>query len=196
MTWQDLTLTITTSFFYTYQLPRLFPDETQTQINSQLWRWTNQGKLIRLKQGLYIFSQSRSKTNLNEFTISHLLYQPSYVSLESVLNNYGIIPDIPWETTAINPLTTKKFQTPLGNYSFSKIHQSLFFGYRFYADVRTDDRYYLAEPEKALLDFIYVRKISDLNSIRITKEYLDKKLLKRFSLSFPKRIQKIIQPIL
>jgi predicted transcriptional regulator of viral defense system len=95
MTYDELSTNIKTQYFYRYQLGRVFPEESRQQINTQLWRWTKRGKLIRLKQGLYLFPDH----DLDEFVLSALLYQPSYVSLESALNNFGLIPDIALTTT-------------------------------------------------------------------------------------------------
>jgi predicted transcriptional regulator of viral defense system len=190
MTYAELQTSINSPYFYTYQLKRLYPSETQAQINTQLWRWTNQNKLIRLKKSLYVFTQE--KEQLNDFLVSNLIYQPSYVSLESALNSYGIIPDVTAETTAVNPITTKNFKTELGQFSYHKLKSNLFFGYRWAGLKGSHHQYRIAEPEKALLDFIYVRQMSDMGGTRISWQDLNTSRLYQLAQTFPDWVRQAV----
>ena len=186
MTLGNLKQKINTPYFFNHQVERAFPEESKHSINIQLSRMLNRGNLVALKRGLYIFTDEE----VSEFTISNLLYSPSYVSLESALNIYGIIPDIVQNVTAVTPTTTKNFNTSKGTYLYSKITSNLFFGYTYQ---KIANLYYkIAKPEKALLDYIYVRKISDLSSSRLNFDNIRHANLQRFMPPFPGWVKSVI----
>ena len=56
----------------------------------QLSSWRKKGYLENVKKGLDVFVDEKGKVSPEE--ISFLLYQPSYISLESALCLFGIIP--------------------------------------------------------------------------------------------------------
>lgn len=110
----------------------------------QLHQWLKAGELIPIKRGLYSFSDRR----LDKITIASSLYFPCYISLESALNTYGIIPDIPFATTLVTTKGKKEYETPFGRFVYHKIKRQAFFGY--------DPDTLMAEKEKALLDYLYI----------------------------------------
>ncbi|HHE45906.1 MAG TPA: hypothetical protein ENL05_00960, partial [Candidatus Moranbacteria bacterium] len=57
----------------------------------QLREWSKKGYIIKLKNGIYAFSNQSSEILIEH--ISFILYQPSYISLEWALANYGLIPE-------------------------------------------------------------------------------------------------------
>ena len=52
-----------------------------------------EGKLIRLKRGLYVVSPDESGKLLSTELIGNHIYGPSYISMESALRYYGLIPE-------------------------------------------------------------------------------------------------------
>lgn len=112
----------------------------------QLHQWVKNGDLISLKRGLYMFPSGR----VDRVQIAGFLYPPCYVSLESALNLYGIMPDIPFALTLVTTRTTRTFNTPLGRFIYHKIKQGAFTGF--------DPHTLIAEKEKALLDYLYLHK--------------------------------------
>lgn len=134
---------------------------------------------------------SDKKEMLDPFGISFLLYEPSYISLESALSFHGLIPELVPSTTAVSTKTTRTFENQYGKFLYRHIRPELFFGYTPY-EVPAG-KYLLAEPEKAILDYIYfnsARLISadDINEWRVNakkfKEIIDiakfKKYLKEY----------------
>ncbi|MBU0649789.1 hypothetical protein KKG63_01140 [Patescibacteria group bacterium] len=189
MTFQELRAKIKTPIFSRNDVIKLFPDEPENQINTQLHRIAARGGLIGLKRGVYLFSD----TKIDEFVIANRLYTPSYVSLESVLNTSGIIPDITATVTSVTPITSKKFNTPVGNFTYSKIARNLFFGYQSIIDQQSGLYYEIASPEKAFLDFIYIRRMRDLSESRIDISGLDKSLLTNYLTYFPGWVRKVVE---
>ena len=189
MTLRDLTKEINTPIFSRTDLLKLFPDEPTNQINTQLYRMIKRGELVGIKRGLYSFPNSK----VDEFVLANKIYTPSYVSLESALNIYGIIPDIVANITSVTPVTSKRFNTALGTYIYSKINKSLYFGYESVLDNESKLYYNIASPEKALLDYIYVRKIKDLKESRVDTRTLKKKELFIYLSHFPVWVKKVVE---
>ncbi|MFZ3062141.1 MAG: hypothetical protein WA148_00090 [Actinomycetota bacterium] len=117
-----------------------------TTLKLQLHQWVKAGDLIRLKRGLYAFSDSR----LDKGEVARRLYSPCYISLEYALNLYGLIPDVPFSITLVTPKITRKFNTPYGQFVYHKIKSQAFFGY--------DPKTLIAEKEKTLLDYLYLNR--------------------------------------
>lgn len=187
MTLKELKVAVKTPYFFWYQLKRLFPNEKPESMRMQLARLAEKGEVIRIKKGLYIFAEAK----IDQLSLSGLIYRPSYVSLETALNLYGLIPDIPVHVTAVTTKSTRKFTSPQGVYIYSSIEKTLFFGYEKHLD-ESGTSYDLAFAEKALLDWIYIRKISNLANNRIDISELDQKRLRQFSQVFPDWVRKVI----
>lgn len=188
MTFKELSLRIKIPIFTQNDVAKVFSSEKPAHINTQLHRFIKRGEIISLKRGLYTFPTA----TIDEFALATKIYTPSYVSLESALNAFGIIPDIPFTVTSISPITTKQIQNSFGNFLYSKIKKELFFGYTKVKDAQSGIYYNMAEPEKALLDYIYIRKITNLEEARVDVADLDKKKLKSFATHFPEWVGKVL----
>jgi predicted transcriptional regulator of viral defense system len=159
--------------------------------NHQLSDWTKKGYLERVKRGFYIFSNQRKDVDARE--ISFHLYNPSYISLESALSYHGVIPEIVYSLTCITTRNNRKFTNSFGNFIYRNIKPSLFFGYKV---VETkNSKYLLADPEKALLDYLYLNSTDEngFDELRINKEGIDKDKLLIYAKEFnSKKIQNLI----
>jgi len=166
----------------------------------QLSNWVDKKYLIRLKNGLYVIS-IRKENLKNEF-IAHNLYQPSYISLEWVLAKYGLIPEMIYNCTSITSKTTRTFKNAFGAFIFRHVKKELFFGYK--EEVYNNQTYLIAEPEKALLDYLYLNssKINnqdDVDELRFNYSSLDElsyEKIKKYSVKFSsEKLKKIINLI-
>ena len=68
------------------------------------------GDLIRLKQGLYVNHADVSQKPLSLFLIGNNLYGPSYISLQSALRYYGLIPEQVFTICSMTTKPSKIFQ--------------------------------------------------------------------------------------
>jgi hypothetical protein len=59
-------------------------------------------------------------------------------------------------TTSVTTARPSRWQTPLGVYQFHRIKPDLFYGYRL-LDLGAGQQAFVATPEKALLDLIYLQ---------------------------------------
>jgi hypothetical protein len=101
------------------------------------------------------------------------------LSLESALSNYGFIPEMVYAHVCVTAKTNRTFENDFGRFIYRHLKNGLFWGYR---EVKTDTGWYLiAEPEKAVLDYLYlnlseIRKESDFDNIRFNKDRLNETL--------------------
>lgn len=129
--------------------------ENMAQLRLQLSRWVKNGRLIQLRKGLYTLAPPYSKNTPQLFTISNALKPASYVSLQSALAYYSLIPEYAPEITSVTTQRPETMQTPLGKFTFRHIKKSLFWGFK-YVELVSPQFAFVAEPEKALFDLIYL----------------------------------------
>lgn len=119
-----------------------------------LLNWQKKGILVRFRNGWYGLSgKVRSEAEL--YFVANKIYRPSYISLESAMAYYGWIPEAVFTVTSITTRKTNAFDTPVGMLRYRNLKPSLFFGYK--VESMNGLRIKIAEPEKALLDFLYLR---------------------------------------
>lgn len=188
MNYYEVRCKISMPMFFRYQLGLMFPDESKTLINTQLSRWVDKKKLIRLRRGLFLFPGAK----IDELVLANFIYRPSYVSLETGLNYYGIIPDVAANVTSVSPTTSKTFKTGRGVFIYSKIARELYFGWQTVRDSGSEFLFSIAEPEKAVLDYVYIRKIRDLTDQRVNLAAIDRKKLIKYGRIFPKWVMEAI----
>lgn len=129
-----------------------FPQSDRATTINQLSQWTKKGELQRLKRGVYKLADFEIK---DSFILAGFIYSPSYISLETALNYYSIIPDIPFTVTSVTTNKTKDFSLKeFGKFSYRHLKPSLFFGFE---TIRVEQySYNIALPEKALFDYLYL----------------------------------------
>jgi predicted transcriptional regulator of viral defense system len=129
-------------------------------VRRQLSRWTASGRLHQLRRGLYALAPPYEKVRPHPFLVANRLVGGSYVSLQSALAHYNLIPEYVAVTTSVTTARPGRWETPLGVYAFRHIKPDLFYGYR-RVDVGTGQRAFIASPEKALLDLVYLQPEGD-----------------------------------
>lgn len=129
-------------------------------VRKQLSRWTAAGKLYQLRRGVYALAPPFQKVKPHPFTIANHLAHGSYVSCQSALAFYGHIPEYTPVTTSVTPGRASRWDTPLGSYLYRRIQVKLLHGYRL-IEVGDGQRAFVATPEKALLDLIYLQSGGD-----------------------------------
>ncbi len=142
----------------------------------QLTYWTGKNYIKPLVGGYYIFgSQEINERDL--FTLANKLYEPSYISLESALAYYQIIPESVLGVTSVSARKTTKYESAWGRFSYRSVKPILFFGYKV-INPEEKNIYKIAHLEKAVLDYLYlnakINTIQDFESLRWHKEELQK----------------------
>ena len=128
----------------------------------------DEGSLVRIKRGLYCLSPKISGHDLDSRVVANALYGPSYVSFETALSMYGLIPERVTATMSACVKRAKRFATSLGAFSYRTVPSDWFS-----IGVRTMDSgeggFLVASPEKALGDLLLSRsnlRISSPDSLR------------------------------
>ncbi len=135
-------------------------DAQPGDVQRQLSRWCDAKLLHQLRRGLYVLAEPYRKTTPHPFAAANLLQRPSYVSCQSALAWYGLIPEYVPSVVSVTTARTEERRTELGNFIYRHVKIDLFWGYHS-AQVATGQAAFVAKPEKALLDLIYLQPSGD-----------------------------------
>jgi predicted transcriptional regulator of viral defense system len=135
--------------FSTRDIEKLFP-KFDTR---RLVEWQRKGYIQKLINKWYVFADIPINEWLR-YRISNCLYRPSYVSLESALSHYGLIPEAVYSVQNITTKKTIAYETVAGTINYRSIKPHLFFGYK--VDKTQTIPVLIASPEKAILDYFYL----------------------------------------
>ena len=154
------------------------------QIRLQINRWVKDGKIIRLHKGLYTLAEPYRKVAPEPFCIANSLKQASYVSLHSALSWYAMIPEFVPAVTSITAGRPQTIETPLGRFEFRHVSKKYFWGYQ-QVELKFGQTAFIARPEKALLDLIYLTpggdEIEFIEELRLQNfEQIDRAVLREF----------------
>ena len=108
----------------------LFPKGKLKTLKNALGRWIKSGQFVRLKRNLYEFVESGSESNIPDVYVANKLYAPSYISLETALSFYGLIPDIAAQVTSITTRPTREFKNKHGCFFYRSCRPRAFTGYK------------------------------------------------------------------
>ena len=169
-------------------------DEKLSDIRRQVSGWEKKGYLLQLKKGVYFLNNTFRKSPPAHRFIANYLVSPSYLSVEYALGYYDLIPE---GVTVYSSVTTKKtqsFSNILGKFDYQSVKESLFFGF-IKAD-GVDHDFFVALPEKAVLDFFYLREDikgspGEFEAFRFQNlEIIKLKRFYEFSQAYPRRVKK------
>lgn len=124
------------------------------QITDKARRLEHDGRIVRLKRGLYVRS-AEDGANPDTILMANHIYGPSYVSLLSALRHYGLVPERIFVTESMCLKRSRGFDTPLGRFLYHGCGNPYFaLGIRMQGD--GEARHLMASPEKALCDLMTV----------------------------------------
>jgi len=135
------------------------------------------GRLKHICRGVYVLAQPYQRGGINMFALAQFIYGPSYISFESALAYHGWIPEAVYLVKSACMKRSKMVETSLGRFQFCKTSSTMFYG----AVNRVSfdgGSFLMAEPWKALTDYIYYYKKNWLGmdplikSLRIDRDYL------------------------
>lgn len=132
--------------------------------NTKISRMLKNKELFKIKQGLY-----ETRKEINPFCLSNIIYGPSYISFQTALAYYGLIPERVYVicSATSNKHKTKEFKNEFGIYSYKDIPQSAYpFGLK---RIEEDGYcYFIATKEKAICDMLYEYKpVTSINEIKL-----------------------------
>lgn len=127
------------------------------------------GFLVPIKQGVYLISEDFGLRPYSKEILANLIYGPSYISLETALSNYGFIPEYVAATTSVCFGRGKFFSTPVGNFEYHHVKDSIYPHGVQLKEVFNGAFCQYATPEKALLDFLYLKET--IGEFKKSKDY-------------------------
>lgn len=131
-----------------------FPAMNRAALLLGLNRYTASGIIMRLRRGLYLLNQEPYP---DSFALASRLDTSATVSLETIMNRSGMIPDVPFGMTLVTPTITARYSPPIGGaFHFRHIKKELLFG--FTVEQHAPYAVRVATAEKALLDLLWFHR--------------------------------------
>jgi len=128
-----------------------------------LYRWAKAGHIIQLKKGLYMhrrFLEQHRREAEFSLLVSAILLPQSYLSLEYVLQEHGVLTEVTYPVTAITPKNTRTIINSLGTFVYRHIRPNLYLGFQnseaFGVPIAQ------ASLAKALFDYLYLRPLASI----------------------------------
>ncbi len=117
-------------------------------------------ELIKSLPGGYYMLANQTVDEQYLFTLANIIYQPSYISLESALAYYGVIPESVLGVTSVSSRKTIRYQSTWGQFRYRSVKPVYMFGY-IVVEAEQKRKYKIARLEKAVLDYLYLNPTTD-----------------------------------
>lgn len=153
-------------------------------------RYARQGLLVRIRRNLYMLRETwQSCSRAEKFMIANMGQVPSYISLTTAMDYYGITTQMQQDfIESVAVLRTKTIRVEQTVFTYTKISEKLYSGFR------KEGGFFIAAPEKALIDAFYLmsfgRYRADLSAI--DPSTLDVSKIKALSEDFPVKTKKML----
>lgn len=154
-------------------------------------RYAAQDILIRIKRNFYMLYETWNRLERTEkFQIANLIQVPSYISLMSAMDYYQVTTQLQQDyIESIALKRTKEIEIKKNIFNYTKIKPNLYFGFE------RKEGFFMATPEKAFLDAIYLMTLGrynfDLASIDFSK--LNAKALQMTAEQFPAKTKRTLE---
>jgi hypothetical protein len=135
--------------FTTSEIALLWGESNVQMVRKKLYRYVKTGKLVSLRKGVYTKDKKYDK-----YELATKVLTPAYVSLETVLARAGVIFQFYGQIFVVSYLT-REVVIDGQLYSFRKIKAAILTNR---AGIEAKDNYFIATPERALLDVLYLNK--------------------------------------
>jgi predicted transcriptional regulator of viral defense system len=162
-------------------------------VRNALRRYELRGLVERVSTKIYI---NHLNQQFSPRDLVNILRPESYISLESALVEKGVISQSPSVLTCVTPGYPQSFRSKSVNIVYRKISAELYWG----TEERSTryNKYRIAEPEKALLDWIYLSRQEGLPTPldELQLQFIDAAKLRDYAERFPRTVREIIKEIL
>ncbi len=162
----------------------LFPKENSNYLSERMSYYRRRGELVSPRRGIY------AKPNYNPLELANRLYTPSYISLEYVLQQAGIIFQYDSRYTNVSYLSREiKIENRI--YSYRRIKEEIIMGME--GVIQNEEGINIATPERAFLDTLYLNGESyfdNLSSINV--DFINKIIPTYNSPTLEKRVKNLL----
>lgn len=125
--------------------------------------WVKKKMIYHLGRGYYTFSLAK----VDYLSLANIFEPQSYVSFEYALFYHNLIDQVPSTVTLVTKKRSKKIKMSNWVFEYTHLKQELFFGYNL------KDKIYVATPEKALADLVYLiargKRLTELDTLEKNK---------------------------
>ncbi|MEO8768460.1 MAG: hypothetical protein ABI402_00175 [Ferruginibacter sp.] len=129
-------------------------------------------ELVLVKRGVYLPGPGLNIAKPESFLLANHLLGPSYISLDTALSHWGLIPERVYEISSVTIQSSKMYKTPIGRFSYTHIPLP-YYSYGIQRKELTKKQMVLiATPEKALCDKIITTSGLLLRSSKQVRELL------------------------
>jgi hypothetical protein len=140
--------------------------------NDKIHELISTGIIEPVKKGLYLPSTKLSETRTEPFLLANHILGPSYVSFDSALSYYGLIPERVFEVSSATIKASRSFNTPTGAFSFTRMPLPYYSFGILQVELGENQNVLIASPEKALFDKIVNTAGLKLRSKIAARDYL------------------------
>ena len=133
-----------------------YPGQNRSSLRQYLSRWRKSGWIGSLRNGLYELTFPEGH-GIPDFFLANKMYRPSYISLETALSYYSILPEVSMAVVSVAPKATRRFKNAHGLFIYRSIRPEAFQGYGIEKHNGFD--VLIAEPEKAVADYLYFKTL-------------------------------------
>lgn len=154
--------------------------KTSSNVIQILNRFEKESIIIKAARGIWVLNIGRETISQYSLIPFLLRQERVYVSFISALHLYGIIEQIPQAIALASTSHTKTIRTKFGIFYIHRISPHFFKGFDWY---KGDGKFLIAEPEKALIDCLYLsarkkKQFSYFPELRFPKSFSFKKTFK------------------
>lgn len=135
-------------------------------------RLEQDGKIIRLKKGLYVASLLTSHMELSPFLLANHIYGPSYVSMQTALRYYGLIPEAVYSVLSMTTGVARDYENAIGTFNYVHV-PSDYYNVGVTMNESTGATFMIATPEKALCDLMVFTPNLNLRFQTSMRDYLE-----------------------
>lgn len=164
--------------------------------------WKKRGSLIQVKRGFFVFKEyldQRDNSLSYARFIATKMIEPSYLSKEFVLQDYGMFTDAVFGYSVITTKKTQTISNQFGTFNYQSIKPDLFCG--FIKKTYGSTAWNIATKAKALFDYLYFNKkkfrqidVTELRELRLNLDIMEAKDWKEF-FGYAKKADKKIQDV-
>lgn len=140
--------------------------------NDKILSLKTEGLIEPIKKGMYITGRSLSSVRPENALLANHILGPSYLSMESALSYYGLIPEKVFAVTSMTTKASRKFQTSIGQYTYTNLPLPYYAFGIMTISIAKDQQVMMASPEKALCDKIVTTAGVNLRSLSAAKDYV------------------------
>jgi phage terminase large subunit-like protein len=156
--------------FRMQDLSSVFPNCVNLKMKAK--RLEHDGDIIRLKRGLYVTSPKVSHIGLVPFLLANNIYGPSYVSMQTALRYYGLIPEAVYSVQSMTTGVARDYENAVGIFNYIHVPAN-YYTIGVTMKESTGATFMIATPEKALCDLMVFTPNLNLRFQTSMRDYLE-----------------------